>query len=251
MWSLRQRLSTRALCQLMARLAKSDTGLFRTLGEQNASVRQMVDDLTVPTAAGAGGSADQSQPATLQPQSLLPPQDCALPAPKARFRLVVEAQAWAEERLGPAPRKPTWAVVEQAFRTGAWPMQPSKRSSSSAARHEAQPEEHLLQRMDRLEQQLIERLDALEPLIRSLLRGLRIGAGQPARCRSWSCCARTGPVVSAPHWPGWCVCRRNGGLLPVTKDRRPEPPTNLQAPRHPAHAPGPTTRALNITRATT
>jgi len=30
---------------LMARMAKSDADLFRTIGEQNASVRQMVDDL--------------------------------------------------------------------------------------------------------------------------------------------------------------------------------------------------------------
>jgi len=32
--------------ELMARMARSDADLFRTLGEQNASMRQMVDDLT-------------------------------------------------------------------------------------------------------------------------------------------------------------------------------------------------------------
>ena len=39
--------------ELMARLSKSDAELFRTLGEQNASVRQMVEDLTGPAAAAA------------------------------------------------------------------------------------------------------------------------------------------------------------------------------------------------------
>ena len=150
--------------QLMARLAKSDAELFRTLGEQNSSVRQMVEDLTAPH-AGAGIN-DQPHPAGLAPQSLLPPDDCTLPALKTRFRRVADAQSWAEERLGPAPKKPTWAVLEQTFRTGAWPEKTGKPTAKSAGLRDAQLEQRLLQRIDLLEQNLMQRVEALEALIR-------------------------------------------------------------------------------------
>ena len=52
--------------ELMARLSKSDAELFRTLGEQNASVRQMVEDLTGPAAAAAG----MNQPLTAAPSMI-------------------------------------------------------------------------------------------------------------------------------------------------------------------------------------
>jgi hypothetical protein len=153
--------------ELMARLSKSDAELFRTLGEQNASVRQMVEDLTGPAAAAAG----MNQPPTpaLAPQALLAPEVCSLPALKARFRRVADAQAWAEERLGPAPRKPTWAELEQTFRTGSWPVKTGKRGASGAGLQAAQLEQRLLQRMDLMEQRCFQRIEGLEQLIRSLL----------------------------------------------------------------------------------
>lgn len=153
--------------ELMARLSKSDAELFRTLGEQNASVRQMVEDLTGPAAAAAG--ADSPAIAALAPQALLAPEECSLAALKARFRRVADAQAWAEERLGPAPKKPTWAELEQTFRTGAWPVRASRRISSAAGLQAAQLEERLLQRMDLMEQRCLQRIEDLEQLMRSLL----------------------------------------------------------------------------------
>jgi hypothetical protein len=153
--------------ELMARLSKSDAELFRTLGEQNASVRQMVEDLTGPASAAAG--INQPLPPALAPQALIAPEACSLPALKARFRRVADAQAWAEERLGPAPKKPTWAELEQTFRTGAWPVKTGKRGASGAGLQAAQLEQRLLQRMDLMEQRCLQRIEGLEQLIRSLL----------------------------------------------------------------------------------
>ena len=153
--------------ELMARLSKSDAELFRTLGEQNASVRQMVDELTGPAAAAAG--MNQQPTAALGPQALLAPEACSLPALKARFLRVAAAQTWAEERLGPAPKKPTWAELEQTFRTGAWPGKTGKRGASGAGLQAAQLEQRLLQRMDLMEQRCLQRIEGLEQLIRSLL----------------------------------------------------------------------------------
>ena len=153
--------------ELMARLSKSDAELFRTLGEQNASVRQMVEDLTGPAAAAAG--MNQPLTAALPPKALLAPEACSLAALKARFRRVADAQAWAEERLGPAPKKPTWAELEQTFRTGAWPVKTGNRGASGARLQAAQLEQRLLQRMDLMEQRCLQRIEGLEQLIRSLL----------------------------------------------------------------------------------
>ena len=153
--------------ELMARLSKSDAELFRTLGEQNASVRQMVEELTGPAAAAAG--MNQPLTAALAPQALLAPEACSLAALKARFRRVAAAQAWAEERLGPAPKKPTWAELEQTFRTGSWPGKTGKRGVSGAGLQAAQLEQLLLQRMDLMEQRCLQRIEGLEQLIRSLL----------------------------------------------------------------------------------
>lgn len=149
--------------ELMARMAKSDADLFRTLGEQNASVRQMVDDLTT--------ISDQPQrhaaaAAALTAASLLPPEQCTLAALKARFRLAADAQAWAETHLGPAPKKPTWAVLEQTFRSGAWPS-----GGKGQAKGGAITAAQLDQRLDAMEQRLHERLNNLELLLARLLEG--------------------------------------------------------------------------------
>ena len=150
---------------LMARMAKSDADLFRTVGEQNASVRQLVDDLTTtpdqpPSPAAA---------VALAAASLLPPEECALPALKARFRRIADAQAWLEERLGPPPKKPSWAVLEQTFRSGAWPV-----ASKGAAKASALTTVELDQRLEAMEQRLQQRLGHLEELLAHLLeRALR------------------------------------------------------------------------------
>jgi len=51
------------LAELMARMARNDADLFRTLGEQNAAVRQLVDQVTLaPQAAHPAASATASLP---------------------------------------------------------------------------------------------------------------------------------------------------------------------------------------------
>ena len=150
---------------LMARMARSDADLFRTLGEQNASVRQLVDDLTA--------APDQPMPppaaVALAAAYLLPPEECALPALKARFRRIADAQAWLEERLGPPPKKPSWTVLEQTFRSGTWPV-----ASKGTARASALTTVELDQRLDAMEQRLQQRLGQLEELLARLLeRALR------------------------------------------------------------------------------
>ena len=102
---------------LMARMAKSDADLFRTIGEQNASVRQMVDDLAPAAQDIAGAPANTA----LAPAALLPPEDCNPKALKARFGKVADAQSWIESQIGKAPKKATWLVIEQTCRSGAWP----------------------------------------------------------------------------------------------------------------------------------
>ena len=142
--------------ELMARMAKSDADLYRTIGEQNASVRQMVDDL-VP--------ADDSTPApakaALAASSLLPAEECALPALKKRFGKVAEAQAWIEEQIGKAPKKPTWAVIETTCQSGAWPI----KAVSSKARPKPITEEVLRAQLQNFEQRLEQRLDRLEAML--------------------------------------------------------------------------------------
>ena len=142
--------------ELMARMAKSDADLYRTIGEQNASVRQMVDDLVPPednTASPAVGALTAS--------ALLPAEDCALPALKKRFGKVAEAQAWIEEQIGKAPKKPTWAVIEATCQSGAWPV----KAISSKARPKAITEEVLRAQLQNLEQRIEQRLDRLEAML--------------------------------------------------------------------------------------
>ena len=136
--------------ELMARIAKSDAELFRTIGEQNSAVRQLVDEV---------GIAETTTEA-LSSQSLLPLEECELPALKLRFQKLAVAQAYAEERLGPAPKKPTWAALAQTFRSGQWPVSTKKPRAVGAAALE--------QRLDQLEARLNARLDRIEALLLAL-----------------------------------------------------------------------------------
>lgn len=144
---------------LMARMAKSDAELFRTIGEQNASVRQMVDELATSEPAAAPTSAADALPAA----ALLPPEQCELKALKARFGKLPEAQSWLESQIGKAPKKPTWAVVEQTCRLGAWPVA-SSRSKTPAAKALTAPQ--LEEQLSQLEQRLEQRLQTMEAMLR-------------------------------------------------------------------------------------
>ena len=141
--------------ELMARLAKSDAELFRAVGAQNANLRQLVDDLAPATTPAAA----------LAPAGLLPPEACELKALKARFGKLAEAQLWLEEQLGPAPKKPTWAVIAQTCRGGAWPESASRRASASKTLTALELDERLTALERRLEHQLEQRFNRLEALL--------------------------------------------------------------------------------------
>ena len=143
--------------ELMARMAKTDAELFRTIGEQNASVRQMVDDLA--PASEENGSVKSA--AALAPAFLLPEEQCDQKALKARFGKVAEAQNWVESQIGKAPKKATWLMIEQTCRTGAWPVAGVKASAAS----KAITTEQLDQRLKALETAMTRRFDRLEQLL--------------------------------------------------------------------------------------
>jgi len=142
---------------LMARMAKSDADLFRTIGEQNASVRQMVDDI-VPAAEDISTAPAN---AALAPAALLPPEDCNPKALKARFGKAADAQSWIESQIGKAPKKATWVVIEQTCRSGSWPAV-AKRAAASA---KGISPELLEERLSAMEASLSQRFDRLERLL--------------------------------------------------------------------------------------
>jgi hypothetical protein len=91
----------------------------------------------------------------LAPAPLLPAADCELKALKRRFGRLDQAQAWLEQRLGKAPKRPTWAVVEQTCLTGAWPANAGRPGAS----RQALSAELLEQGLAALEQRLLQRLE--------------------------------------------------------------------------------------------
>jgi hypothetical protein len=144
--------------ELMARMAKSDAELFRTIGEQNASVRQIANDLVAVPEAGVKADATA---ACLAPAGLLPAEQCDQKALKARFGKVAEAQAWVESQIGKAPKKPTWLVIEQTCRSGAWPLVAGRTTAAS----KGISAEQLDQRLTALETKLTQRFDRLEAML--------------------------------------------------------------------------------------
>lgn len=144
---------------LMARMAKSDAELFRTLGEQSVSMRQIVDELTVVDEPATAETSPLTSPLILSPAALLPPEECTLKALKMRFGKVSVAQEWLEEQLGPGPKRATWAVIEQTCRSGSWP---AKAPPARSAQTTALTLDQLDQRLAALEQRLTERLVRLE-----------------------------------------------------------------------------------------
>ena len=158
--------------ELMARMAKSDADLFRTIGEQNASVRQMVDDLVPAVEDPATHAANPS----LAPAALLPPDQCDQKALKVRFGKLAEAQAWIESQIGKAPKKPTWLVIEQTCRTGSWPVAAKKAATAAKG---ISPEQ-LDERLKALEDKLMQRFDRLERLLLLLAHDADLSTASPA-----------------------------------------------------------------------
>jgi hypothetical protein len=145
--------------ELMARMAKGDADLFRTVGQQNAAIRQLVEEMAPPEAIGA---------LTESPQPLLPKDQCHPAALKARFRTAAAAHAHLKAALGPAPtKKKTWDYLSTVFESGTWPTRaraltrsgPEPGSVSEEAL--AQLETRLLRRIDQLEERIIELFEQL------------------------------------------------------------------------------------------
>jgi hypothetical protein len=158
---------SRRFAELMARMARTDADLFRTLGEQNAAVRQMVDEVL--PSDGAEPAPAAATPA-LAPSPLLPIEECSQARLKARFRTLPPARAFLEEQLGPPPAglgRLTWAVVEKAFGSGSWPAGKASsggRAGGSAAAVAAM-EQRIGERFDRMQA----RLDQIELLLLQVL----------------------------------------------------------------------------------
>lgn len=142
---------------LMARMAKSDADLFRTVGQQNAHLREMVDEL-VPISEG---TLTDDNSAALTPSGLLAADECDQKSLKARFGKVAEAQSWIESQIGKAPKKPTWLMIEQTCRTGAWPVTTKKAPTASKGLTPQQLDE----RLKALEDRLTQRFERLEQIL--------------------------------------------------------------------------------------
>ena len=169
--------------ELMARMARTDAQLFRTIGEQNAALRRVAEDME-PEATPAALTDQEDKPsvAVLAAASLLPREECGLKQLKKRFRTVALARAFLEERLGAPPKgmgRFTWALVEQIVTTGHWPAGKSSgsrdgRSGSSGAM--AAMEQRLQRRLECMEQ----RLERLELLLLQVLEQQQLTAAAPS-----------------------------------------------------------------------
>ena len=149
---------------LMARMARTDAQLFRTIGEQNAALHRIAEDMepdgTPPALTDQGG---RPSIAVLATASLLPREKCSLEQLKKRFHTLPPARDFLEERLGPRPKgRFTWALVQQTVETGQWPAgQPSGSHGGKPGGEDlAAMEQRLQARLERLEQRL-ERLELL------------------------------------------------------------------------------------------
>jgi hypothetical protein len=157
--------------ELMARMARSDADLFRTVGEQNAAVRRMVEEvLPEESCATNQAPAEGGKPVALAPMSLLPREECSLPRLKARFRTLAPARAFMEERLGPLPAgvgKFSWALVQRTVEAGQWPegRPPGSAGKASSGGALAAMEQRIELHLERVEQ----RLERMEPVLLQLL----------------------------------------------------------------------------------
>ena len=153
--------------ELMARMARTDAQLFRTIGAQNAALHRIAEDMQ-PEATPAASPGQQGKLSILAPApaSLLPKEECNLEQLKKRFPTLPPARAFLEERLGAFPRgigRLTWRLVVETVERGQWPVRPpsgsrgDKPGGNSAM---TAMEQRLHRRLERMEQRL-ERLELL------------------------------------------------------------------------------------------
>lgn len=140
---------------LMARMAKTDAELFRTIGEHNRSVTEQVMDLT------------QEEPPTdglaLPAQALLPYEERGEDALKKRFKTCKATFEWIEEQLGPPPsKKKSWSIAVQTITSGKWECGAvSTKTSSTTNSQILKSLEDVNGRLDRIESTLNLLLTAL------------------------------------------------------------------------------------------
>ena len=167
---------------LMARMAKSDADLYRTIGEQNAHVRQMVDELVPPD-----DQTTSNRRNALSTAALLPEAECEQAPLKKRFGKVTEAQAWIEKQIGPGPKRPSWAVIIQTCKTGSWPAKPANQTNRAKTLNA----DELDARMIAFEQRLDQRLSRIEAMLLLLAENNRLtthsngGGGRAEKSPKW------------------------------------------------------------------
>ena len=110
---------------LMARMAKSDADLFRTIGDHNKAVTEQVLNLTT----------EEDEPVSsvlvLPPKPLLPLEERNRAALKERFGSCDAVLQWIEEQIGPPPKqRKSWAVAVRAITEGQWASRPVPKRST-------------------------------------------------------------------------------------------------------------------------
>ena len=104
--------------QLMARMAKTDADLFRTIGDHNKAVTEQVLNLTIE-------DEPVSSDLALSPQPLLPPEERSQDMLRKRFGSCNAVFQWIEEQIGPPPKqRKSWEVAITAITEGQWRTKP-------------------------------------------------------------------------------------------------------------------------------
>jgi hypothetical protein len=135
-----------------------------TVGEQNAAIRQLVEEVAPEVSSGA-----KEAPALKGgPLSLLPKDQCTPTALKARFGSAAAAHVYLEAALGPAPTKrKTWDYLSTVFVSGTWATKARTLARSGpelgSVNEEAlgQLEARLLRRIDQLDERMSELFEQL------------------------------------------------------------------------------------------
>ena len=148
---------------LMARMAKTDAELFRTIGDHNKAVTEQVMDLTTEEPNSAG-------PLAITPPPLLPSEERSEAALKGRFKTCKAAFEWIEQKLGPPPnKKKSWSIAVQTVTSGRWEIQATHAKGSSTSHSQ----------ITRSLKQITQRLDGIESVLAVILKALEEKGTQP------------------------------------------------------------------------
>ena len=142
---------------LMARMAKTDADLFRTIGDHNKAVTEQVPNLTTE-------DEPVSSVLVLPPQPLLPLEERNRDALKERFGSCGAVFQWIEEQIGPPPKqRKSWAVAVAAITEGQWASKPVPTRPTTTSNTEVMRSlEQLHQRLDGIESVLSVKVGLME-----------------------------------------------------------------------------------------